>query len=52
MAQLGLMKAYNLAVNQQLSEDLRISSDVVSNGQLGGVQLCFVLIVLCTGREG
>ena len=46
-----VMKAYDWAVNQQLSEDVRISTDVVSNGQLGGLQLCFVLIVLCTGGD-
>ena len=46
----SLMKARDGAVDHQLSENMRIRSDVVSNGQFGGVQLCFVLIVLCTGR--
>ena len=39
------MKAYNGAVDQQLSEDVGISTDVVS------VQLGVVLIVVCTGRD-
>ena len=38
-------------VDQQASEDARISTDVVSNGQCGGVQLWLVLVVLCTGRD-
>ena len=38
-------------MSRQLSENVRIGTDVVSNGQLGGVQLCF-LIVLCTGKTG
>ena len=46
----SLMNAYDGAVNQQLSEDVKISTDVVSNGQLGCVQLYFVPIVLCAGR--
>ena len=28
-----------------------INMDVVSNGQLGSVQLCYVLITVCTGRD-
>ena len=47
----SLMKAQDGAVDQQLSEDERTSIDVVSHGQLGGVQLCFVLITVCTGRD-
>ena len=45
-----MTKADDGAVSRQLLVDVRISTDAVSNGQLGGVQLCFVLIVLCTGR--
>ena len=45
------MKAHDVVADQQLSEDVRISVDVVSNGQLGGVQLCVVLVVLCMGRD-
>ena len=47
----SLMKAHDGAADQQLSEDVRISVDVVSNGQLGGVQLCVVLVGLCMGRD-
>ena len=43
-------KAYDVAVDQQLS-GAEISSDVVSNVQLGGVQLYVVLIMLRTGRD-
>ena len=46
----SLMNGYDGDVVQQLSEDVRISTDVESNGQHGSLQLCFVLIVLCTGR--
>ena len=45
-----VMKAYNTAIDQQLS-GAKISSDVVSNVQLGGVQLYVVLIMLRTGRD-
>ena len=41
------MKAYDVAVDQQVSR-AEISTDVVSNVQLGGVQLNVVLIMLCT----
>ena len=47
----SLMGAYDGAADQQVSEDVRISTDVVSNGPVGGVQLYIVLIVLCTGRN-
>ena len=47
----SLVKAYSGAVDQQLSEDVGISADVVSNGQLGSVQLGVVLTVACTGRD-
>ena len=43
------MNAHDGAVDQQLLEDVKVSTDVVSNGQLGRVQLCFVLIVVCKG---
>ena len=46
----SVMKAYDVAVDQQLS-GAEISTDVVSNVQLGGVQLCVVLIMLRTGRD-
>ena len=46
----SLMKAHDGAADQQLSDDVRISVDVVSNGQLGGVQLCVVL-VCCAWEE-
>ena len=45
-----VMKAYDVAVDQQLS-GAEISTDVVSNVQLGGVQLYVVLIMLRTGRD-
>ena len=45
-----VMKAYDVAVDQQLS-GAEFSTDVVSNVQLGGVQLYVVLIMLCTGRD-
>ena len=45
-----VMKAYDVAVDQQLSR-AEISTDVVSNVQLGGVQLYVVLIMLRTGRD-
>ena len=45
-----VMKAYDVAVDQQLS-GAEISTDVVSNVQLGNVQLCVVLIMLRTGRD-
>ena len=38
-----------MAVDQQLS-GAEISTDVVSNMQLGGVQFYVVVIMLCTGR--
>ena len=44
------MKAYDVAVDQQLS-GAEICTDVVSNVQLGGVQLHVVLIMLRTGRD-
>ena len=44
-----VMKVYDVAVKQQLS-GAEISTDVVSNVQLGGVQLFVVLIMLRTGR--
>ena len=49
-----MTKAYDGAVNQQLSGCAtlaEISTDVVSNVQLGSVQFDFVLVVLCTGRD-
>ena len=45
------MKAYEGAVGRQVSEDVRLSSNVMSNGQLGGVQLNFDLSTVCTGRD-
>ena len=45
-----VMKAYDVAVDQQLS-GVEISTDVVSNVQLGGVQLYVALIMLHTGRD-
>ena len=45
----SLVKAYDVAVDQQLS-GAEISTDVVSNVQLGGVQVYVVVIMLCTGR--
>ena len=45
-----VMKAYDVAVDQQLS-GTEISTDVVGNVQLGGVQLYVVLIMLPTGRD-
>ena len=45
-----VMKAYDVAVDQQLS-GAEISTDVVSNVQLGGVQVYVVLIMVCTGRD-
>ena len=44
-----VMKVYDVAVDQQPS-GAEISADVVSNVQLGGVQLHVVLIMLCTGK--
>ena len=47
------MKAYDRAVNQQLSGNVtsaEINTDVASNVQLRGVQLYFVLTMVCTGR--
>ena len=49
-----VMKAYYRAVNQQLSRDVtsaEISTNVVSNVQLRGVQLYFVLVMVCTRRD-
>ena len=48
-AKWGLVNAYDVAVDQQLS-GAEIRTDVVSNVQLGGVQLYVVMIMLCTGR--
>ena len=45
-----MMKAYDVAVDQQLSS-AEISTGVVSNVQLGRVQLYVVLIMLRTGRD-
>ena len=48
------MEAYDWAVNQQLSQNVtsaEVSTNVVSNVQFRDVQLCFVLIMLCTGRD-
>ena len=44
-----VIKAYDVAVDQQVS-GAEISTDVVSNVQLGSVQLCVVVFTLCTGR--
>ena len=45
----SLVKAYDVAVHQQLS-GAEISTGVVSNVQLGGVQLYVIMIMMCTGR--
>ena len=46
-----VMKAHDRAVNQQVSEEVKISADVVSNVQLGCVQLHLVLIMSCAGGD-
>ena len=49
-----VMKAYDWAVNRQLSQNVtsaEFSMNLVSNVQLRAVQLCFVLVMLCTGRD-
>ena len=45
-----MVKAHDRAVNQQLSGDVKISTDVASNLQLRCVKWYFVLIMVCTGR--
>ena len=51
MAQVELRdEAYDVTVDQQLS-GAEVSTDVVSNVQLGGVRLYVVLIMFCTGRD-
>ena len=49
MAQVEL-RDESIRCDQQLS-GTGFSTDVVSNVQLGGVQLYVVLIMLCTGRD-
>ena len=48
------MKAYDWAVNQQLSQNVtsaEVITNVVSNVQFRDVQLCFVSIMLCMGTD-